>query len=150
MGMRSAKKKPLTKKVRAERRIKRKEKRARASGFKFDPSQDGLGKTLKGWEELALRHMWDVGEDGAICRAVWERVNEGLGESKSISWASIILFLRRMERQGVLGSGDTTGKRGHYKVYYPLMDEREYRIHMIKTMVESMMRDFPEENTRSP
>ena len=55
------------------------------SGFKFDPSQDGLGKTLKGWEELALRCMWDVGEDGAISRVVWERVSEGLGEGKSIS-----------------------------------------------------------------
>jgi predicted transcriptional regulator len=72
-------------------------------------------------------------------------VSEGLGEGKSISWASIILFLRRMEGQGVLGSWDTSKKRGHYKVYYLLMDEKEYRIHMIKTMVESMMRDFPEE-----
>jgi len=89
--------------------------------------------------------MWDVGEDGAISRVVWERVSEGLGEGKSISWASIILFLRRMEGQGVLGSRDAIGKGGHHKVYYPLMDEKEYRIHMIKTMVESMMRDFPEE-----
>ncbi len=115
------------------------------SGFKFDPSQDGLGKTLKGREELALRCMWDVGEDGAISRDVWERVSEGLGEGKSISWASIILFLRRVEGQGVLGSGDTTGKRGHHKIYYPQMNEKEYRIYIVKTMVESMMRDFPEE-----
>ena len=115
------------------------------SSFKFDPYKPGLGKTLREWEELALRCMWGLGEDGANSRVVWERVSEGLGEGKSISWASIILFLRRMEGQGVLGSWDTTGKGGHYKVYYPLMDEKEYRIYMIKTMVESMMRDFPEE-----
>jgi len=115
------------------------------SGFKFDPSQDGLGKTLKGWEELALRYIWSVGEEGAASRSTWETVNNQLGTGKSISWASIILFLRRMEGQGVLGSWDTTGKRGHHKIYYPLMYEKGYKKHLIKTMVESLMRDFPEE-----
>jgi len=115
------------------------------SGFKFDPSQPGLRKTLREWEELALRSMWDVGEDGAKSRVVWERVNEELDEGKSISRASIILFLEKMEEQGVLGSRDVTGKGGHHKIYYPLMDEKGYVKYLIKTMVESMMRDFPEE-----
>ena len=115
------------------------------SSFKFDPSQPGLRKTLREWEELALRCMWDVGEDGANSRAVWERANEKLGEGKSISRASIILFLGKLEEQGVLGSRDTTGKGGHHKIYYPLMDEKGYRNYLIKTIVESMMRDFPEE-----
>jgi len=44
---------------------------ARAPGFR---------KTLREWEPLALRSMWDVGEDEANTRAVWERVNEKLGE----------------------------------------------------------------------
>ena len=35
------------------------------SGFKFDPSQSGLWNILEEWEELALRSVWDVGEDGA-------------------------------------------------------------------------------------
>jgi len=74
------------------------------SGFKFDPSQPGLRKTLREWEELALRYMWKVGEAGAKSRTAWEEVNKGLGEGKSISRASIILFLDKMEKQGVLGS----------------------------------------------
>ena len=41
------------------------------SGFKFDPSQSGLWNILEEWEELALRSVWDVGEDGANSRAVW-------------------------------------------------------------------------------
>jgi len=113
------------------------------SGFKFDPSQPGLRKTLREWEELALRSMWNVGEDGAKSRAVWERVNEGLDEGKSISRASIILFLEKMEEQGVLGSWDATGKGGHHKIYYPLMDKEGYLKYLLKTMVESMMRDSP-------
>jgi len=36
------------------------------SGFKFDPSQPRLRKTLKEYEELALRHIWSVGEEGAV------------------------------------------------------------------------------------
>ena len=63
------------------------------SGFKFDPSQPGLRKTLREREELALRSMWDLREDGANSRIVWERVNEELSEGKSISRASIIVFL---------------------------------------------------------
>ena len=82
------------------------------SSFKFDPSQPGLRKTLREWEELALRCMWDVGEAGANSRIVWEEVNRGLGEGKSISRASIIMFLDKVEEQGVLGSRDTTGKGG--------------------------------------
>jgi len=78
----------------------------------------------------------------AKTKAVWERVNEGLGEGKSISRASIILFLEKMEEQGVLGSNDATGKGGHHKVYYPLMDEDGYVKYLMKTIVESLMRDF--------
>ena len=96
------------------------------SSFKFDPSKPGLRKTLREWEELALRGMWNVGEDGAKTKAVWERVNEGLGEGKSISRASIILFLEKLEEQGVLGSWDATGKGGHHKIYYPLMNEEQF------------------------
>ena len=115
------------------------------SGFKFDPSQPGLRKTLREWEELALRSMWNVRADGANSRAVWERVNEELSEGKSISRASIIVFLKKLEGQGVLGYRDATGKGGHHKIYYPLMDEEAYKKCLIKTMVESMMRDFAEE-----
>ena len=114
------------------------------SSFKFDPSQPGLRKILREWEELALRSIWAVGEEGAKTRAVWEHVTEGLGEGKSISKASIIVFLEKLEEQGVLGSWDTTGKGGHHKIYYPLMDEEGYVRYLIKTMVESMMKDFPE------
>jgi predicted transcriptional regulator len=115
------------------------------SGFKFDPSKPGLRKTLREWEELALRSMWDLREDGAKSKTVWERVNEELNEGKSISRASISLFLEKLEEQGVLGSRDTTGKGGHHKIYYPLMDEEGYLKYLLKTMVESMMRDFQEE-----
>ena len=115
------------------------------SGFKFDPSQSGLRKMLKDWEELALRYIWSVGEEGAISGPIWKNVNEQLGPGKSISRASIIIIMNRLVDQGVLGYREGTGKGGHHKIYYPLMDEKGYMKYLIKTMVESLMRDFPEE-----
>ncbi len=113
------------------------------SGFKFNPSQPELRKTLKEYEELVLRHIWSVGEEGAASGSTWETVNIQLGPDKSISRASVIFALSRFVDQGVLGWRDATGKGGHHKIYYPLMDKKGYLKYLIKTMVESMMRDFP-------
>jgi predicted transcriptional regulator len=114
------------------------------SGFKFDPSQPGLRKTLKKWEELALRYLWEVGEVGAVSGAIWKNVNERLGSDESISRTSVIFSMNRLVEQGVLSFRDGTGKGGHHKRYYSLMDEEGYLKYLIKTMVESMMREYPE------
>ena len=80
------------------------------SGFNFDPSQTGLRETLKEWEELALRHIWSVGEEGASSGPIWGNVNEQLGPGKSISRASIMIIMNRLVDQGVLGFREGTGK----------------------------------------
>ena len=115
------------------------------SGFKFYPSEKGLRKVLREYEELEMRFLWLVGDDGAGSRAVMEAVNEGLGAGDSKSRATFILSLNRLVDWGVLGFRVGTGKGGHHRIYYPLMDEKGYVKHLIKTMVESMRRDFPEE-----
>ena len=117
------------------------------SRLSFDPSQLGLRKILREYEELALRYLWEVGEDGAKSRYVWERVSEDLGEGKSISRASIINSLNRLVDQGILGYRDATGKGGYHRIYFPLMDESGCAAYLVKTLIESMMRDFPEETT---
>ena len=71
-------------------------------------------------------------------------MNEQLGPGKSISRASIIIIMNRLVDQGVLGYREGTGKGGHHKIYYPLMDEKGYKKYLLKTMVESMMRDSQE------
>ena len=115
------------------------------SGFKFDPSQPGLRKTLKEYEELAFRYLWELGEEGAVSRLIWKVVNEKLKAGGSISRASVIFAMNRFVDQGVLGFRDATGKGGHHKIYYPLMDEKGYKKYVAKTIIKSMMRDFPEE-----
>ncbi len=115
------------------------------ASFKFDHSKHGLRKTLKEYEEIALRYIWAQGEKGASTGRTWKAVKEALDPDKSISRASVILFLSRMADQGVLGYRSATGKGGHHRVYYPIMDERGYKKHLLKTVVESLMRDFPAE-----
>ncbi len=115
------------------------------ASFKFDPSQQGLRKTLKEYEEAGLKYVWSQGEKGVGSNKTWKAVNEKLGPDKSMSRASVIFFLNRMVEQGVLDFRSTTGKGGHHRIYYPIMDERGYKKHLLKTVVESLMRDFPDE-----
>ena len=114
-------------------------------GLLIDPSKTGLRKTLREYEELALRYIWETGNEGAGSGITWSAVSERLGEGKTISRASIILFLNRMVDQGVLSWRDATGKGGHHRIYVTKLDEVEYRKYVLRTVIESMIEDFPEE-----
>ena len=115
------------------------------ASFKFDPSKHGLRKTLKEYEEIGLRYVWSMGAEGVGSGKTWKTVKERLGPDKSISRASVIFFLNRMVDQGVLDYRSATVKGGYHRIYYPIMDERGYKKHLLKTVVENMMSDFPEE-----
>ena len=113
-------------------------------GFMFDPSKTGLRKTLREYEELALRYVWETGDEGAGSGSAWSAVNERLEEGKTISRASIIFFLNRMVDQGVLSWRDATGKGGHHKIYITKLDENGYKKYVVRTLLESVTKDFPE------
>ena len=116
-------------------------------GFKFDPSKQDLRKTLREYEELALRYIWEISEEGAGSREVFQKVNESLGEGKSISRASVINFLNRMVDQGVFSFREATGKGGYHRIYVTNLDEKGYKKYILRTAIDSMMRDFPEETS---
>ena len=117
-----------------------------AEGLKFDPSESGLRKTLKEYQELALRYVWEVGEEGAGSGPVWKGVNEELQKhGGSISRASIIFSLNDLVDQGVLSFELESGKGGMHKIYKPTMDEDGYKKYVVKTILESALRDFPVE-----
>lgn len=110
----------------------------------FDSTGKGLLKVLKDYQEEALRFVWSSGE-GVISREVWEHVNEALEGEKTISRASIINFLNGMVEEGVLISREESGKGGYHAVYTSKMDEKAFVSHVARTIIDSMMRDFPEE-----
>jgi len=111
--------------------------------FKFNPAETGLRKTLREYEEIALRYIWSMGDEGAGSGKAWEHVNRELGEGKSISRASVIMYLNRMVDEGVLGFRDATGKGGHHRIYITKLDESGYKKYIVRTLLESVMKDFP-------
>ena len=113
--------------------------------FKFNPAETGLRKTLREYEEIALRYIWSLGDEGAGSGKAWEHVNKELGEGKSISRASIINYLNRMVDEGVLGFRDATGKGGHHRIYITKLDESGYKEYIVKTLLDSVAKDYPTE-----
>ena len=110
----------------------------------FDPSQPGLRKVLREHEEFALRYFWDKKAENVGSKEVWTYVNEKLGKGKGVSRSTTINFLKAMDEKGVLESRDVSGKGGYHPVYTAKMDENEFQRHIARTIVDSLMRDFPQ------
>jgi predicted transcriptional regulator len=111
--------------------------------IEYDTAESGLRAVLKDYQELALRAIWATPE-GLGSRAVLDRVNAEL-KPNTISRASVINFLESMREMGALKGVEKTGKGGHHWIYSPAMNESEFKQHIARTILESLMRDFPEE-----
>ena len=111
--------------------------------LEFDKGETGLRAVLKDYQELALRAIWATPE-GLGSKAVWDRVNAEL-KPNTISRASVINFLEAMREAGVLKGDEKTGKGGYHWIYSPAMNEAEFKQHIARTILESLLRDFPEE-----
>jgi len=111
--------------------------------IEYDTAESGLRAVLKDYQEIALRVIWESPE-GLGSKQVWDRINERL-KDKTISRASVINFLEDMREMGVLKGEEKTGKGGHRWIYSPAMNESEFKEFIVKTLLESLMRDFPEE-----
>jgi len=116
--------------------------------FEFDASKQGLRAVLKDWEEQTLGVFWENPGVEFTSRDVYVRVNERL-EDGSISRASIINFLERIASAGVLQRRETTGKGGHRGIYSQAMNESEFRTFIAETLIESLIRSFPEETKKT-
>jgi predicted transcriptional regulator len=115
--------------------------------IEYDTVESGLRAVLKDYQELALRAIWATPE-GLGSKVVWDRVNAEL-KPNTISRASIINFLESMRKMGVLKGEERTGKGGHRWIYSPAMNESEFKQYIVRTILESLMRDFPEETAEA-
>jgi len=111
--------------------------------IEYDTAEPGLRAVLKDYQELALRAIWATPE-GLGSRAVWDRVNAEL-KPNTISRASVINFLEAMREADVLKGDEKTGKGGYHWIYSPAMNENEFKEFIAKTILGSLLRDFPEE-----
>jgi len=115
--------------------------------IEYDTAEPGLRAVLKDYQELTLRAIWATPE-GLGSKAIWDRVNAEL-KPNTISRASVINILESMREAGVLKGVERTEKGGHHWIYYPGMDEAGFKQHIARTILESLMRDFPEETRKA-
>ena len=79
--------------------------------FIVDTSKQGLSKVLRKYQELALRYLWEIGDQGANSRMVHYAVNVELPLDEKISRASIIARdSRNWARAGWLAASALAGR----------------------------------------
>jgi len=110
-----------------------------------DPSKNGFEKVLRDYQIEALKMVWSNGETGVTSREVYQYVNKALIGVKTISRASIINFLNSMCDEKVLNYVEETCKGGMRRKYSTGLDEDEFKKYIAKTVVESLLKDFPDE-----
>ena len=113
------------------------------NAFVFDTSQTGLHAVLTDWQIKTLYVVWNS-KEGIISRMAWQKANQAL-KGETISRASVINFLEDMREMGVLKGEEKTGKGGHHWVYYPAVDEDGFKMFIVKKMMASLLKSFPEE-----
>lgn len=111
------------------------------SDFVLDPKEEGLRKIHRDYEVLALHAVWDNTE-GILSREIWNKVKKQMEDP--VSRSTIIKFLQEASDRGVIGYDLETCKGGYRRRYYPKMSEEEYREHIVKTVIKSLLDDFPE------
>lgn len=123
-------------------------------GLKLDTQNgEGLETHLRPYEAIALEEVWSAherGESAIGSGAVWQILDEGGVKAtpdarNTVSRASVIFFLNRMVDDGVLTYRDGTGKGGHHRLYYPRVSRAEYPGYVVKQVVGSLMRTFPDD-----
>lgn len=98
---------------------------------------------LKDWQLKAMQVVWSTPK-GANSRTVHQKVNLMLN-GETISRASIINFLEVQRVMGVLRDEEKSGKGGYHWVYFPKMDERDFKKFIVEKMITSLMENFPTE-----
>jgi predicted transcriptional regulator len=115
--------------------------------IEYDTNQKGLSAVLKDYQEIAMKTLWKS-KEGLNSRNVWIAVNEKLSP-ETISRASIINFLEYMRKTEVLNGVEETGKGGHHWVYTPAMDESGYKQHIAETLINALIKEFPDETRKA-
>ena len=114
--------------------------------FIFDTSKKGLETVMKDYQAICMEFLWEKGEKGVPTSEAWLHVNKILiPKEKTISRASIINFLRKMEEKGILKYWERTGKGGYHRVYAPLYDEAKFKELIAKRVIETLMEEYEEE-----
>jgi predicted transcriptional regulator len=112
-----------------------------------NPDEKGLSMYISPYQQIALQCIWED-NTGKSSRQVWDYVNRNLND-ESISRTSIIHFLNKMVDEGLLNFETTTGKGGHRRIYYQKFTPSEFKLELIKTTLNALKENFPEETLKA-
>ena len=113
--------------------------------WSFETFRDGFRTIWNEYQIIAMRHLWNVGDEGAGSGKTWEATNLVLKEKEqSISRASIIFFLNDMVDEGVLKYVERTGKGGHHRIYRPAFSETAFKEYLVKQIISKLIQEFPD------
>jgi predicted transcriptional regulator len=112
----------------------------------IDFGEEGFRKVFQPYQEVVWRVLWNSTQKSYSTKDMWASVNKELNES-SISRASIINFMQDMAEQGLFLQETETGKGGIRGLYKPKFDESELKKHIVKTVLNCLMRDFSDETS---
>jgi len=90
------------------------------------------------YQHYLLEHIWkNVDKENPIGSGKAHQFILTTDDKKSR--ASVIFFLNDMVEEGLLGWHDRTGKGGHYREYYPLMNRSQFWSHVTKNATAKLI-----------
>lgn len=115
--------------------------------MKFDTSEDGLLTLMKPYQVALMEHIWKVNEEartGTKSGQAHAYLTETGDKELMKSRAAVIFFLNDMVEDGVLEFEEKTGKGGHHRVYFPVMNREEYGSYVVETISHKLREAFPQ------
>jgi len=114
------------------------ESKNRKSELVMDLSKSGLSMLFRPYQRYLLEHIWkNVDKENPIGSGKAHEFIQTTDDKKSR--ASVIFFLDDMDEEGVLGWHNRTGKGGHHKKYYPLMNRSQFWSHVTEIATEKLI-----------
>jgi len=100
----------------------------------FHPERENLAKFLGQLEAEIMELLWENGP------MTVKRTTHYLGNSKKIAYTTVMTVMNRLFEKNVL----SRVKEGRSFVYEPTMEENIFLIYAVRTVMTSLIDDYPE------
>ena len=110
----------------------------------YDTEKQGLETVFIDYQVAAWQHIWRKPSHEVFSLDTWEAVNRAL-DPRKMSRASIINFLNRMVKEGLLGYGEVSDKGGMKGRYTALPNVSDSESALKFTLRQRLMESLREE-----
>ena len=107
--------------------------------WKIDTTQTGIPSLMKHYKWIVLDHIYEA-RKGITSRSTFDYVNE---DTKRIGRASLIIFLKNLEKYGILASEEVGGKGGFHPEYHVLIEREDLPQKIAMDALRTLRSVFP-------